>query len=212
MHDLDRTRLELELDETEEYESAVLPAPGELDEMAELEFAADLLGVRSEAELEEFLGSLFRRAVRGAKQFARSQTGRALGGILKNAARQALPVASRGFTRWASQRLGLELEGLSPEDREFEAARQFVRFAAAAAQRAAAQPAGGQPAQAARAAALEAARGHAPGLVPVFSGGRANGRPSGHPQGHAQGHSQPHRQQHAGRWVRQGRNIILLDV
>ena len=53
--------------------------------------------------------------------------GSALGGLLKSIARQGL---SR---RAAARALGLELEGLDRNEREFEAAMQFVRLAAEAA-------------------------------------------------------------------------------
>src|SRR5438128_2685697 len=63
-----------------------------LDEVDEMELAGALLEVSSEAELDRFLGDLFRRAGRAVGSVVRSPVGQALGGILKNAARQALPV------------------------------------------------------------------------------------------------------------------------
>ena len=65
---------------------------GEADE---LELAAGLLEVTKELELDRFLGSLIRSAGRAAGRFVSSPVGQALGGILKGAARQALPVAGR---------------------------------------------------------------------------------------------------------------------
>jgi hypothetical protein len=134
-------------------------------------------------------------------------------GILRGAARKALPMlgAAAGtaiggpagaylgnrVSSRAGRRFGLELEGLSPEDQEFEAARGFVRFAATAAQNAALAPPDANPDAAAKTAAIAAAQQHAPGLLrPV------NPRPT--PAMAGDGHS--------GRWVRRGRKIILMGV
>ena len=62
-----------------------------LGEVAETELAMELLEVGSEAELEQFLGSLFKRVGQAAGKFMNSSTGRALGGVLKNVAKKALP-------------------------------------------------------------------------------------------------------------------------
>ena len=61
--------------------------------------------------------------------------------------------------------MGLELEGLSPEDSEFAAAKQYVRFAGAAVKNAHDAGPTGDPAKQAREAAMEAARLHAPGFM-----------------------------------------------
>ncbi|QWF83927.1 hypothetical protein [Amycolatopsis sp. CA-230715] len=146
---------------------------------AEHEYASELLEVQDEAELDRFLGGLMRRAARGVSGFAKSSTGKALGGILKKAAGQALPVVGRAIGAKINPRyaghgaragkalgtlFGLELEGLSNEDAEFETARAFVRFADAAAKLASQAPEGTPPEAAATAAAISAARRHAPGL------------------------------------------------
>jgi len=203
MHDLDQTTLELE---DEDYAGA--PEPGEaespFDQTREMELASELLEVSSEEELEQFLGNLIQSATRSVRRFAHSKTGRALGGILKGAAKRALPVVGRAvgerfapgrggdvgadLAQHLGQLLGLELEGLSQEDREFEAARGFVRFAGAAAQHAASSDPALPPVQAARAATLRAARVYAPGLVPVPDG----------------------QWPRAGRWVRHGRTIVVF--
>src|SRR4029077_13938322 len=73
--------------------------------------------------------------------------------------------AGARLAQQAGSLLGLELEGLSPQDQEFEAARQFVRFASAATKHAAAAPRNVAPQTAARAAAVAAAQHHAPGLA-----------------------------------------------
>ena len=65
----------------------------------------------------------------------------------------------------AGSLLGLELQGLSPQDQEFESARQFVRFASSAAQQAALAPPSIAPETAAQAAATAAAHTFAPGIA-----------------------------------------------
>jgi hypothetical protein len=232
MHDLDRSMFEVgELEdrelgpagETQELEqedfmgvlgSFLGKEVGELNEaesvseLQEIELATELLEVGSEAELDRFLGNLMRRAAGAARDFVRSPTGQALGGILKQAAKQALPAIGRGVGslvspgggaagarvgQAAGSMLGLELEGLSNEDREFEVARGLVRFAGAASRNAAGASPGAPPAAVARQAALAAAREHAPGLTAVLGG------PAG-PGG-----------ARSGRWERQGRSIVVYD-
>jgi hypothetical protein len=70
----------------------------------------------------------------------------------------------------AARVYGLELEGLSAEDRDFEIARQFVRFAGEAIARASEAPARLPDPAAVGAAVAEAARAHAPGLMQFVSG------------------------------------------
>jgi hypothetical protein len=203
MHDLDRTQLE----HTFEFESAGETALGEIlghesehasgeTETQELELASRLLEVQSEDELEQFLGDVLSSVVSGARQLAATPTGQALTGILKDAAKQALPVVGGAIGRaispgsgqvWgeragqaASDLLGLELEGLSHEDREFEVAKRVVQMgreswhnlarANAAGQIPAATPVapspGVHPAAAAAHPAAVAARAQANGISP----------------------------------------------
>ncbi|RJS47276.1 hypothetical protein [Nocardioides cavernaquae] len=221
MHDIDRAMFEFE---QETYETG---GPGETAgesyeafeayesfeasheaEALEMEYAARLLEITNEAELEEFLGGLLRTATSAARSFISSPTGQALGGVLKNAARQVLPqvggivgnaiggdfgrrVGSAGG-RWLGKQF--EYEGMSAEDREFEVARAFVRTArdaAQIAQRTAYLP----PQQAARTALVTAAQRSLPGLVPVITGGSVPG---------------PRRT--SGRWVRKGNRIVLYGA
>src|SRR5262249_29905756 len=128
-----------------------------VEEVEEMELAAELLEVSDEQELDQFLGKLISKvagAARGlagaAGGFLRSPAGQALGGLLKSAARKALPVVGRAVGTYfggsgggalggklastAGQIFGLELEGMSGEDQEFEVARRFVRLAATATQ------------------------------------------------------------------------------
>ena len=57
-----------------------------------MELAQELLEITNEAELEEFLGKLVRRVARGASAFMRSGVGKAVGGVLRNVAKTALPM------------------------------------------------------------------------------------------------------------------------
>jgi hypothetical protein len=83
---------------------------------------------------------------------------------------------------------------LSPEDREFEASKQFVRFAGQTVANALQADPDADPEEAAHAAAVEAARVHAPGLMNIAGG---NGR---------------RRARRSGRWIRRRDSIILLGV
>ncbi|MGH8558980.1 MAG: hypothetical protein ACRESZ_16310 [Methylococcales bacterium] len=228
MHDIDRTMMEyepeMEFEADYEYdESEYTDSEGVLGEAEEMALAAELLGVMDEAELDQFLGKLFKKIGHAAGKFIKSPVGRALGGILKSAAQKALPILGGALgtaiggpaggaigsqlAAKGGQIFGLELEGLSEEDQEFEMARHFVRFAGTAAELAANAPPGVEPKMAAKSAAVTAAQQHAPGLLrpadtspasmstmpmrgtmPMMGGGRS------------------------GRWIRRGRKIVLLGV
>ena len=87
---------------------------------------------------------------------------------------------------------GLELEGLSPEDQEFEIARRYVRFANATVRNATRKIGTAPPQMVARTAFTQAARRHAPGLIRVIeTNGIAPTRPR------------------SGRWVRRGNTIVV---
>jgi hypothetical protein len=233
MHDIDRALFEQEQwsgetgYEAGEQESGyeTYEMFGESADSRETALAAELLEVSSEAEMDRFLGNLLGKAVSAVKNFATSDVGKAVGGVLKGVAKQALPqlgqIAGNFFAPgvggdigakagdWLGSKLelGLELEGLSAEDREFETAKALVRFgeetAQRAAQAAAASP-GVAPLQLARAAAAAAAQNHLPGLVQAGAGQPgAAGRTSGNG---SQG-ARP-----SGQWVRRGQRIVLLDV
>src|SRR5262245_30394165 len=82
----------------EAYESYELDGRELADRTAhEAALAGELLEAHDAGELDRFLGKLLSQAGSAAMNFARSDTGRALGGILKKAARQALPVIGRGI-------------------------------------------------------------------------------------------------------------------
>jgi hypothetical protein len=177
---------------------------GPFSEAEEMELAAELLGITDEDELDQFLGNLFKKVGRKVGRFVRSPVGRALGGTLKGVAKSALPMAGAALgnillpgvggvvggniASAAGKLFGLELEGMSPEDQEFEVARRYVRLAGDAAIKATAAPPGASPQAVAQQAIAAAAQKHAPGLV---GGGR---------------------RQRRGVWKRQGRNIVLYGV
>jgi hypothetical protein len=230
MHDIDRTQLEAsqgfgpsagefgagagyefqQAGEFGEYVGDRSAGESPLSELQEMELASELLEVASEEELEQFLGNVM-GAVQGAVgRFVRSDTGQALGGLLKDSvkdlARKALPVVGRSVGQWVSPEggepgariasvagalLGLELEGLSGEDREFEVARQLVRFTGAAVQNAALAPPSAPGPAVARTAVQRAARTYAPGLLTRLQGRSTRLWPR------------------SGRWIRRGRAIVL---
>lgn len=138
---------------------------------AELQDAAELLDINSETELDQFLGRLIKRAARATGRLIRSDAGRALGGMLRATTKKALPALGKAVatttdsTTDADRLFGLELEGMSPEDKEFETARRVVRLANAAATKLSALPTGTAPRSAAKTALVSAARRHAPGLL-----------------------------------------------
>lgn len=240
MHDIDRIRHEMEqgIDalestgfEVDEYAGEVYGESGTSDEFEfefefegvfneqqELELASELLEVTTDAELNQFIGKLIKRAGKAVGKAVRSPIGRSLGGLLKGAAKTALPMAGAALGNMvvpglggmvggqlasaAGSAFGLELEGLSSEDREFEVARRYVRLAGDATRRAVSAPPNANPAQVAQAAVTGAAKTHAPGLAARGSrGARANGAaPSGSSSGQT------------GRWFRRGRKIILVGA
>jgi hypothetical protein len=105
----------------------------------------------------------------------------------------------------AGRAFGLELEGLSAEDREFEVARRFVRFASATTKNAVRSAPTANPQTTARRAAAQAARRFAPGLV--SRGNYQNTVVNTYPTD-----SVAHGSGRRGVWVRRGRRIILFGV
>lgn len=218
MHDIDRTmgRTSLEAEgENFEYEFDG-EAQGDFEFQAEEEvfgeaelndLAAELLSVSSEQELDQFLGGLIKKAGRAVGKFVKSPIGQQLGGMLKSVAKKALPMAGAALGNLivpgvggaiggklasaAGSMFGLELEGLSHEDREFEVAKQFVRLAADTTKSAVSAPPSASPNQVVQRAFSHAAQRFAPGLVNV---GRSGG------------------QAMSGRWIRRGRRVILLGL
>lgn len=64
-----------------------------LSEAETMELAGELLEVTNEAELDRFLGDLIKKAGSAIGSVVRSPVGKAIGGWLKGAAKQALPIA-----------------------------------------------------------------------------------------------------------------------
>jgi hypothetical protein len=238
MHDIDRVRLEAEFEagafETGEFEAEQFEfaETGEVfGETQNMELASELLEVSSESELEQFLGDLVAKAGQSLGRIVGSPSGQALIGILKSAARKVLPSLGSSMGRYiggdegarlggqaasaAGRAFGLELEGLSNEDREFEIARRYVNFAGEAVRNLSetlAQTQGpgqseiatGSSLNAALAAANAAAKTHAPGLLQTPAAMRLNPPSFAHARDGAGGAT--------GRWVRHGSNIVLYGV
>ena len=153
-----------------------------------MELAAELLDVRNEQELDHFLGDLISKVGKGISGFANSAAGKVVGGALKQVAKAALPIAGTALGTFvvgpvggmlggklasaAGDMFGLELEGLSGEDREFETVRRFVRFAGSAVNHAKRSPRPANPRQVAHTAILNAAQQYAPGLFQRMGGRR----------------------------------------
>jgi hypothetical protein len=172
---------EYEYEYEDEYEGELM------NEALEMELAAELLAVRTDAELDQFMSSLLKRFAPKISQFANSSMGKMLKNKLKGIARVALPMAGKALgsmvggpvggmiggkvAGFAGKAFGLELEGLSPEDREFETARGFLRFAGNALGTGARMLSKGgySPMQIAKHSLLDAAKKQAPGWVSPIS-------------------------------------------
>ena len=145
MHDTDTTRLEAgESYEEETYETT-------FHEAEEEALAAELLGVSSESEMNQFLGNLFKGAAKmlggPAGKFLKKNAG-TLAGALKGVAKTALPFAGGALGSFVpipgvgtaiGTALGgaaanlleaqTESEAYEGEDHETAKAKNFVRFA-----------------------------------------------------------------------------------
>jgi hypothetical protein len=170
--------------EWETFQEGQFEWPGEsgpqvFSEIDEMDLAAELLAVRDEQELDQFLGRLIRNVGRRIGATVRSPVGQAIARALKDVVKNVLPLAvgaagtfvggplgtalGSGLAPMAGQALGLELEGLSHEDQEFAAARCFVRFASEAVKNTASTSSTDDPAAAAHVVADAAQR-----LAPVL--------------------------------------------
>jgi hypothetical protein len=160
----------------------------------ELEFASELLEIATERELDEFVHGLIRNAQQALNEAAEPAVEYDIGDILKGIAKVALPIiggvaggffggpggAALGSSLAGSvgHAFGLELEGLSPEDSEFEVGKQFIKFAGATVKNALEADPELDPATIAHQAAVEAARLYAPGLMNIS--GASNPIPMDH--------------------------------
>lgn len=198
-----------------EYETEYDEGEGVFDEEEEYDLASELLATTDDEELEMFLGKLISRARKKLRKVVKSPVGRILRKALRGVAKRALPIAGRAvgtafggpvggafgsrIAKAGGRIFGLELEGLSGEDQEFEVARRVVRLAGAATKNAATVPSSGNPVKDAKKALAKAAKVHAPGLLtPNFPTGALA------TAGGVSGRS--------GRWWRRGRKIILTGV
>jgi hypothetical protein len=230
MHNIDRTNVEspygeytgeaeqsgFEYEFESEEESVFGGEQSLFSEAEEMELAAQLLSASNEAEVDQFLGNIFKRVAQAVGGIIKSPVGRALGGALRGVVKKALPmvgsaagnllipgvggVVGGGLASAAGRMFGLELEALSPEDQEFEVAKGIVRLAGAAASNAA-QAAPSTPLQQIVQSALAAAaQQHAPGLL---RGAKAQiaARPNGRGL-----------RKNTGRWMRRGNAIILIGA
>lgn len=230
MHDIDRIRLETQSEtgmfevtpfEAEQFEFGHAETSGfetgeVFGETEQMELASELLEVTSEAELDRFLGDLISRAGRAVGKFVASPEGQAIGSILKGAAKQVLPGIGSAVGSYfggptgakvgsdvasaAGRAFGLELEGLSGEDRDFEVARRYVSFAGDAVKNLASGRSSQDPRAAADAAAVVAAKTFAPGLLSPHQAGADSQTSAFSPSGHS------------GRWMRRGNKIILYGI
>jgi uncharacterized protein (DUF697 family) len=200
-----------------------------LNETEEMEYASQLLEITDEAELEEFLGGLIKKAARAVGGFVKSPVGRALGGVLKNVAKKALPVVGGALGSFVAPGVGtaigsklgsmasglfeVELESMDQEEAEFEVARRVVRLTASAAKNAALAPRTAPPKVVVRKAIVNAAKQHAPGLVRsttiLAQPARAYAAPA-YAAPTTGGVYGP--RQRSGRWVRRGNKLVIFGA
>jgi len=216
MHDLDRTDME----DAEDYELGAEDEVGEYDEREPggyghemrasdaavfgedevAELAGELLGVSNDHELDRFLGGFLDKAARAVGGALGAGKGQGIGGILKGIAKKAIPMVANAYAPGVGGAitglLGMELEGLSAEDQEFEAAKQYIRLGADAVQRTIAAPDGGDPLAVAQTAMAGAAQRFAPGLL----------------RGVSPGSSRAGTERQSGRWYRRGSHIVLQGL
>lgn len=229
MHDMDRTQHEYQYEgngfETGEYGAMgegeygegegeyYSEAEGIFNEADEMELAAELLEVTNEAELDQFIGKLLKRASRAVGGALKSPLGRMLGGAFKSVAGKALPILGGALGSMvapgigtmlggqlgsaAGSMFGLELEGMSGEDQEFEVARRIVRLGGEAVKQAATMPPSANPQATVQAALQAAAQQHAPGLISPSAGPQLNGMP---------------RRRNRGVWMRRGNKLIIYGI
>jgi hypothetical protein len=222
MHDIDRTHLRRP-QELENYPFASeAPALSEADEM---QLAADLMEVQSEEEFENFLDDLIGGIAKVAGGLINSPTGKALGGLLKGAAKKLLPVAGTVMGGYfggpAGASIGGNLAGtlagsleMERDEMEWESARTFVRLATDAAKNAALSPQGETPEDTARQAVADSAQKHAPALLVPAPGPQPPPSPMAAPPFPPMAAQCPvcGSGHHRGRWMRRGNQIVLFGI
>jgi len=214
---------ELEQEQDGEYQLAPQEQSEAIfDEMEQMEQAAALLEVQDEGELEQFLGGLIGKVTKKLQSVLPAGVRKALAGTLGKVVKVALPkvgfaagnmivpgvggILGSAVASNAGKMFGLELEGMSYEDQEFEVARRIVSLGAEATKVAAeAAPVGGTTIDTAKQAVVQAAQTHAPGLASAVAGPRYMAGAS--PRLPRRG---PRRR--TGRWYRRGRRIVLVGL
>lgn len=238
MHDLDGTAGEFsaafDATEGESFEGEAFESEEEAEifddtetggpftEEEEIELASELLTVSDDAELDQFLGKLFKRASRLVRKVVKSPVVRSLARMARPFIKKALPMAAgalgqafgipapvgMGLGSFAGNAFGLELEGLAPEDAELEVARRTVRLLGDATQKAAQAAPTASPDAVAKAAMVSAAHKHAPGLAREFAALPRSRTPRyGTPRvgvGFGRGRT--------GRWFRRGNKILVVGA
>jgi hypothetical protein len=176
--------------------------------------AYELMTVSDPAEMEEFLGKLMSAASRRFKKFGANALPKLLPvlkgpvrGLLKrampllgSAAGSVVPGAGTLLGGMAGQKLGQllggEMEGASDDEAKVELSRKLVNTVTDAVDRAAQDPAArSEPIAAARDALVGAMQANLPSGVRQAMGQRSRGSRAS-----------------SGRWIRRGRQIILLGV
>jgi hypothetical protein len=220
MHNLDRTQVGFG-QEAGNYEMSSGETP--LNESEQVELAAELLEVSSEAELDQFIGDFISKAGSALGKFVRSDTGQALTGALKTVAKQVLPMAGQAVGGYFGGPTGSQIGGqlasaasnlfeAENEDQEWEAANTFVKLATDAVKTAVQAPPGANARAVAQNAVLQAAQTHAPGLLTAGAGagGGAGQQPGTGGNGtHAADGGGGHK---TGRWFRRGNRIVLMGA
>ena len=205
MHDLDRTHYEID-PEGEEYGEFTFEEelPGgtydrpfseaELDELA-----FELLSVRNDQELDQFLGYLFKRAAGAFGAFVKTPAGKALRGILRNTVKSALPILGGAVLPGAGAVAGkaisdaLEMEDVPAENRDVETAKKVVAVTGTAVKQVASLPPDA-PARTANDAVNAGLQQQ--GITPPPADGQNGGTGD----------------TATGQWYRQGRRIIVVGL
>jgi uncharacterized protein (DUF697 family) len=156
----------------------------------ETALAAELLGVQSEEELEQFLGNLLSGAAKAVGGLIKSPVGQALGGVLKNVAKTALPVVGGALGSMVAPGIGTaiggqlgsmasnlfefedELASIPAHEQELEVARRVVRLSVGAGRAAARAPRNASTRSVVNRSMRTSAARNAPGLLRPRTGGR----------------------------------------
>jgi len=158
-------------------------ASSPFSESETLELAAQLLDVKSEQELDQFLGGLVSKAWKGIKQVGKTvaQVAKPLGGVLKPLVKTALPIVGGALGSFIpipgvgtalgsavggmiGNAIGNEVGEVSGLYRDLEVAKKVVDVAGSAVRNVASNAAGGDPEAAAKTAVLKAVHEHMPQL------------------------------------------------